>query len=92
MSNTLWIRRMEHRKSSRGRIRLPKLVQTIAPSVLFPVFNPPYPQGIYTSRHLLAKLLVAGVQGPIVASADLSLCRGDVGEERLDPVLPDGKI
>ena len=32
--------RIEHRKWNRGRNRLPKLVQTIAPSVPFPVFNP----------------------------------------------------
>ena len=42
---TLWIRRMEHRKYNRGRSRLPKLGQTIVPSVLFPLFHPPYPQG-----------------------------------------------
>ena len=42
---TLWIRRMGHRKQNRGRNRLPKLVQTTAPSVPHPVFHPPYPQG-----------------------------------------------
>ena len=42
---TLWITRMEHSKYNRGCNMLPKLVQTLAPSVLFPVFNPPYPQG-----------------------------------------------
>ena len=31
--------RFEHRKWNRGRNRLPKLVQTIAPSVPFPVFK-----------------------------------------------------
>ena len=31
--------RFEHRKWNRGRNRLPKLVQTIAPSVPFPVFT-----------------------------------------------------
>ena len=46
--STLWIRRMEHRKYNRGRNRLPTLVQTIAPSVLFPVFHPLYPQGTFT--------------------------------------------
>ena len=38
---------MKHRKEIRGRNRLPKLVQTIAISVLFLVFHPPYPQGRY---------------------------------------------
>ena len=41
LKSWLWIRRVEHRKH-----RLPKLVQTIAPSIPFPVFNPLYPQGI----------------------------------------------
>ena len=31
--------RFEHRKYNRGRNRLPKLVQTIAPSVPLPVFK-----------------------------------------------------
>ena len=38
---------IEHRKLNRGRNRLPKLVQTIAPSIPFPVFNPLYPQGTF---------------------------------------------
>ena len=42
---TLWIKRIEHRKWNRGRNRLPKLVQAIAPSIPFPVFNLLYPQG-----------------------------------------------
>ena len=44
--STLWIRRIEHRKYNRGCNRLPKLLQTIAPSIPFPVFNPLYPQGM----------------------------------------------
>ena len=45
LTSTLWIRKIEHRKWNRGRNRLPKLVQTIAPSIPFPVFHPLYPQG-----------------------------------------------
>ena len=47
---TLWIRRIEHRKWNRGRNRLAKLVQTIAPSIPFPVFNPLYPHGTAYSK------------------------------------------
>ena len=38
--------RIEHRKWNRGHNRLPKLVQTIAPSIPFPVFNPEGEPGI----------------------------------------------
>ena len=37
---TLWINRIEHRGNG-----LHQLGQPMAPSILFPVFNPPYPQG-----------------------------------------------
>ena len=42
---TLWIRRIEHRIQSRGLIGLHQLGQTNAPSILFPVLNPPHSQG-----------------------------------------------
>ena len=45
---TLWIKRIEHRKWNRGRYGLHQLGQPDAPSILFPVFNPPYPQGTHT--------------------------------------------
>ena len=61
---TLWIRRIEHRKLNRGCNRLPKLVQTTPPSIPFPVFNPPYPQGRWdsmlftnSSKHFITHLL-----------------------------------
>ena len=41
---------IEHRKWNRGRNGLHQLGQPVAPSTLFPVFNPPYPQG--TQMHL----------------------------------------
>ena len=34
-----------HRTWNRGRNGLHQLGQPIAPSILFPVFHPPYPQG-----------------------------------------------
>ena len=37
---TLWIKRIEHRKWNRGRNGLHQLGQPVAPSILFPVFNP----------------------------------------------------
>ena len=49
---TLWIKRIEQRKWNRGRNGLHQLGQPVAQSILFPVFNPPYPQG----RILLMKL------------------------------------
>ena len=64
---TLWIRRIEHRKYNRGCNRLPKLLQTIAPSIPFPVFNPLNPQGIMRSffgpknRHCIRNVTVTGV-------------------------------
>ena len=36
---------IEHRKWNRGHNGLHQLGQLVAPSILFPVFNPPYPQG-----------------------------------------------
>ena len=44
-NSTLWIKRIEHRKWNRRRNGLHQLGQPVAPSILFPVFNPPYPQG-----------------------------------------------
>ena len=43
--STLLIKRIEHRKWNRGRNGLHQLGQPVAPSILFPGFNPPYPQG-----------------------------------------------
>ena len=48
---TLWIKRIEHRKWIRGCNGLHQLGQPVAPSVLFPVFNPPYPQGTCVEHH-----------------------------------------
>ena len=52
--HTLWIKRIEHRKWTRGLNGLHQLGQPVSPSVLFPVFNPPYPQGtlLYCNCHL----------------------------------------
>ena len=43
--------RIEHRKWNRGRNRLPKLVQTIVPSVPFPMFNPEGEPGSRLTDH-----------------------------------------
>ena len=42
---TFWIKRIEGMKWYRGRNGLHQLEQPIAPSILFPVLNPHYPQG-----------------------------------------------
>ena len=48
---TLWIKRIEHRKFNRGHSGPHQLGQPVAPSFLFPVFNPPYPQGTVGEKH-----------------------------------------
>ena len=45
--STMWIKRIEPRKWNRWGNGLHQLGQPIATSVLLPVFNPPYPQGIF---------------------------------------------
>ena len=47
---TLWIKRIEHRKWNRGRNGLHQLGQPVAPSILFPVFHPSYPQSILAGK------------------------------------------
>ena len=47
---TLWIKRIEHRKWNRGSNGLRQLGQLVTPSILFPVFNPPYPQGTVLTK------------------------------------------
>ena len=51
---TLWIKRIEHRKWNRGHNGLHQLGQPVAPSILFPVFNPPYPQGSHFELNRMA--------------------------------------
>ena len=46
-------RRIEHRKWNRGRNGLHHLGAPIAPSILFPVFHPPYPQGSIYDRPII---------------------------------------
>ena len=62
---TLWIKRIEHGKWNRGRNGLHQLGQPAAPSVLFPVFNPPYPQGKLIA---LRTAKVYGAKGKFVQS------------------------
>ena len=81
---TLRIRRIEHRKWNRGRNRLSKLVQTTAPSILFSVFNPPYPPVTHqvepnlalTSKQKfrfgLAKTVLMSIRG--LTQSDVSPC------------------
>ena len=45
VADGVWIKRIEHRKWNRGCNGLHQLGQPVAPSILFPVFNPLYPQG-----------------------------------------------
>ena len=40
-----YLKRIEHRIWNRGLNGLHQLGLPVAPSILFPVFNPPYPQG-----------------------------------------------
>ena len=47
--SSLRIKRIEHRKWKRGCNGLHQLGQPVAPFDLFPVFNPPYPQGALIS-------------------------------------------
>ena len=44
--------RFEHRKWNRGRNRLPNLVQTIAPSIPFPVFKSEGEPGIAEIQYI----------------------------------------
>ena len=43
---TVWIKRIGDRIYPRGCNGIRQLGQPIAPSILFPMLNPPYPQGI----------------------------------------------
>ena len=53
---TLWIRRIEHRELNIGCKGLRQFGQPIAPSILFPVFHPPYPQGSGEPRKITKSL------------------------------------
>ena len=50
---TLWIKRIELRKRNRGRNGLHQQGEPVVPSILFLVFNPPYPQGTVGPQILL---------------------------------------
>ena len=54
--STLWIKMIEHRKWNEGRNGLHQLGQPVAPSILFPVCNPPYPQGTELAKKVCPRL------------------------------------
>ena len=47
---TVWIKRIDHRKWNSGRSGLHQLGQPVVPSILFPAFNPPYPEGMVVEK------------------------------------------
>ena len=69
--HTLWIKRIEHRKRNRGLNGLHQLGQPVSPSILFPVFNPPYPQGTlpYCNCHL-KRVKMEEIQLPIYSAEE----------------------